>query len=125
MDINNKGVVEFFDDIYIPKEMLFEGCYYSVKDQVWIWNIDGTEEAKVFFELNEKIRFRVEKEVFFDIKPNLKELEAKERLLEEKGEETLLEEEAKKPQKEDDPAPYVILGSCQSDGMGLVAWWEE
>ncbi|XBW35734.1 hypothetical protein QEN19_001304 [Hanseniaspora menglaensis] len=123
---NVKGPIEFFEDIYIPKEMLFEGCYYSVEEKVWIWNIDGTDETKVFFDLNEKIRFRVEKEIFFDIKPNMKELEEKERLLEEKGEDAILaEEETNKTTNDDDPAPYIILGSCQSDGMGLVAWWEE
>ncbi|OBA27019.1 RNA polymerase C [Hanseniaspora valbyensis NRRL Y-1626] len=113
------------NNIYIPKEMLFEGCYYSVEEKVWVWNIDGTEETKVFFDLNEKIRFRIEKEIFFDIKPNVKEMEEKERLLEEKGEEAIEAEEANKASNEDDPAPYIILGSCQSDGMGLVAWWEE
>ncbi|GMM40896.1 hypothetical protein FOG51_01759 [Hanseniaspora uvarum] len=121
-----KGSVEFFDDIYIPKEMLFEGCYFSVEEQIWVWNTDGNDETKVFFDLNEKIRFRVEKEIFFDIKPNMKELQEKERLLEEKGEDALNDEDSEgKVGSDDDPAPYIIIGSCQTDGMGLVAWWEE
>lgn len=75
--------------------------------------------------MNEKVRFRVEKEIFFDIKPNMKEIQEKERLLEEKGEDALTDDTNEKVASDDDPAPYIIIGSCQSDGMGLVAWWEE
>lgn len=92
--------MEFFNDIHVPKALLFEECTFIAKEQAWIWNVD--EETKLYLDQNEKIRFRVEQEIFTEqipLKP---------------GEES--HESRKQP-------PYVILGSCQADGMGLVAWW--
>ncbi|SCV05519.1 LANO_0H09274g1_1 [Lachancea nothofagi CBS 11611] len=105
-----------FDDIFIPHKMLFEGCYYSPDDSAWVWPTD--EETKLYFDVNEKIRFRVEQEIFVDVKPKSpKEREAEEQ---EQNEDPAQD---KKPKAEKPPA-YALLGSCQTDGMGLVGWWE-
>ena len=113
------SLLGIFDDIFIPQNMLFEGCYYTPEESAWIWPMD--EETKLYFDVNEKIRFRIEREVFVDVKPKSpKERELEERAqleneIEGKNEET--------PQNEKTPA-YALLGSCQTDGMGLVSWWE-
>ncbi|SCV99527.1 LAFE_0A05116g1_1 [Lachancea fermentati] len=106
-----------FDDIFIPQKMLFEGCYYSPDDNAWVWPMDA--ETKLYLDVNEKIRFRVEQEVFVAVKPK----SPKERELEEQMEqdETLLDDQKQQVEK---PPAYALLGSCQTDGMGLVGWWE-
>lgn len=106
-----------FEDIFIPQKMLFEGCYYSPDDNAWVWAMN--EDTKLYFDVNEKIRFRVEQEVFVDVKPK----SPRERELEEQMEqdEKMAEEEKGKSEK---PPAYALLGSCQTDGMGLVSWWE-
>lgn len=106
-----------YDDIFIPQKMLFEGCYYSPDDSAWVWPMD--EETKLYFDVNEKIRFRVEQEVFVDVKPKSpKEREAEEQM---EQDENSTEEQKAKIEK---PPAYALLGSCQTDGMGLVGWWE-
>ncbi|AAS51276.1 ACR049Wp [Eremothecium gossypii ATCC 10895] len=117
----NEGIkvslLGMFDDIFIPAKMLFEGSYYSVDDSAWVWQMD--EETKLYFDVNEKIRFRVEQEVFVDVKPKSpREQELEEQL---KEKDTLTEEEKRLVEK---PPAYALLGSCQTDGMGLVSWWE-
>ncbi|CCF59762.1 hypothetical protein KAFR_0H03520 [Kazachstania africana CBS 2517] len=105
------SLLGLFDDIFIPKNMLFEGCYFEPNDLAWIWPMD--EETKLYFDVNEKVRFRVEKEIFVDVKPKApREQEQDEQ-----------EEEAQDKAVEKSPA-YALLGSCQTDGMGLVSWWE-
>lgn len=97
------SLLGLFDEIFIPKNLLFEGSYYSPVDSAWVWPMD--EETRLYFDINEKIRFRVEQEVFVDVKPP-----------------------DPRQRSEDDgqtraPA-YALIGSCQTDGMGLVSWWE-
>lgn len=122
------SLLGLFDDIFIPHKMLFEGCHFSPEDSAWVWTMD--EDTKLYFDVNEMIRFRVEKEVFVDVKPKSpKELEAEEEA-ETKRQQALLDgtttqdpstEEENKVEK---PPAYAILASCQTDGMGLVSWWE-
>ncbi|CCE65884.1 hypothetical protein TPHA_0N01030 [Tetrapisispora phaffii CBS 4417] len=101
-----------FEDIFIPKNMLFEGCHFSVNENAWVWPMD--EDTELYFDINEKIRFRVEQEVFIDVKPKSPKERDQEEKAKENGE---LETTEKLPS-------YAILGSCQTDGMGLVSWWE-
>lgn len=111
------SLLGLFDEIFIPQNMLFEGCYYSVEESAWVWVMG--DETKLYFDVNEKIRFRVEQEVFVDIKPKSpRKRELEEQL---KQKEDLTEEEKIKFEK---PPAYALLGSCQTDGLGLVSWWE-
>ncbi|AET41534.1 DNA-directed RNA polymerase III subunit RPC25 Ecym_8251 [Eremothecium cymbalariae DBVPG len=111
------SLLGLFDDIFIPENMLFEGCYFSVDDNAWVWPMDS--DTKLYFDINEKIRFRIEQEVFVDVKPKSpKEREIEEQLREK---EELIAAEQRKLQV---PPTYALLGSCQTDGMGLVSWWE-
>lgn len=49
--------MEFFDNVFIPKTMLFEGTQFIIKEQAWVWKND---EYSLYLDTNEKIRFRVE-----------------------------------------------------------------
>lgn len=53
--------MEFFDNVFIPKAMLFEGTQFIVQEQAWVWKND---EYSLYLDINEKIRFRVEEVVF-------------------------------------------------------------
>ncbi|CCK71636.1 DNA-directed RNA polymerase III subunit RPC25 KNAG_0H02220 [Huiozyma naganishii CBS 8797] len=110
MQVTLKG--QMFQDIFIPANMLFDNCYFLPNESAWVWAMD--DDNKLYFDINEMIRFRVEQEVFIDVKPSARDEAAKN---EEDNDET---GEKKKPAA----PPYAILGSCQTDGMGLVSWWE-
>lgn len=113
------SLLGLFKDIFIPEKMLFEGCYFSPADNAWVWPMD--EETKLYFDINEKIRFRVEQEIFVDVKPK----SPKERELEEQKQQQQLEDGEENDQTPiPKPPAYALLGSCQTDGMGLVGWWE-
>lgn len=47
------SLLGIFDDIFIPQNMLFEGCYYTPEESAWIWPMD--EETKLYFDVNEKL----------------------------------------------------------------------
>lgn len=103
--------MEFFNDIFIPKNLLFEGSEYSINDNAWIWDADGT---KLYLDINEKIRFRVEEEIFVNVKPKGPNIEDSQKT---NDDENNNDYENKQPS-------YVILGGCQTDGMGCVSWWD-
>lgn len=98
--------MEFFDDIYIPKSMLFDECIFVAKEQAWVWQSGGHD---FYIDTNEKIRFRVEQEFFTQHNPQKN---------------PNLLENTEEPANTNQVPPYSILGSCQADGMGLVSWWE-
>ncbi|CDK28623.1 unnamed protein product [Kuraishia capsulata CBS 1993] len=102
-----KVKLEFFNDIFIPGDYLFEGSVFSKEDNAWIWQPD--ESTKLYLDVNEKINFRVEEEMFTNVKP--------------KGPTNTVVDDETGEKKESVP-PYAIVGSCQTDGMGCVSWWE-
>ena len=92
---------------------MFENSVYSPKDNAWVWQMD--EDNKLYLDVNEKINFRVEEEVFNDVRP--------------KGPEnpTAFDDDSKKEseqKKKHSTPPYALVASCQTDGMGCVSWWE-
>lgn len=106
-DCSAEGIkvrMEFFDEIFIPKDYLFEACTFRPADKAWVWQPD--DETELFIDINEKIRFRVEEEIFVNIKPKSS--------LEALG---LDENPSKAP-------PFALIASCQTDGMGCVSWWD-
>lgn len=94
----------FFDDIFIPKNLLFESCYFKPVELAWVWKAD--EENELYIESNEKIRFRIEEEIFANIKPK-----------------SSVEASGIEEPKNKTP-PYAIVASCQAEGMGCVSWWD-
>lgn len=101
--------IGFFNDIFIPKALLFVNSHFSVDENAWIWKMD--EETTLYLDVNEKINFRIEEEIFTNVKP--------------KGPIgiTTNNDAANNPEKEQTP-PYAIIASCQTDGMGCCSWWE-
>lgn len=98
--------MEFFDDIFIPKNYIFENSVFKPADKAWVWEPD--EETKLYIDVNEMIRFRVEEEVFANIKPKLS------------SEALALDSE----QEQQRAPPYALIASCQTDGMGCTLWWD-
>lgn len=99
-----KVKVGFFDDIFIPKSYLFENCTFKLADKAWIWSPD--DENELYIDTNDKIRFRIEEEIFVNVKPKNSN-------------------EAMGLEVPDNKIPpYALLASCQTDGMGCVSWWD-
>lgn len=95
-----KVSVKFFDDIFVPKNYFFENCAFKPVEKAWVWRPD--EETELYIDVNERVRFRVEEEVFLNIKPR-----------------------PAGPDEEETTVPsYALIASCQTDGMGCVSWWE-
>ncbi|KAF3928167.1 hypothetical protein AA313_de0205391 [Arthrobotrys entomopaga] len=94
--------LDFFDEIFIPKDYLFEGSVFDHNEQVWVWRTEDGDE--LFFDKNETVRFRVEEEEFVDntpVDPALRDSLA----------------------DADMTPPYKLIGSCYQSGLGVVAWW--
>lgn len=120
------ALLGLFDDVFIPARMLFEGCRFSPDDGAWVWPMD--EDTLLYFDVNETVRFRVEQELFVEVKPRSPAEREEDERRQQERQQKLLEggsevEKDAQPEKETPPA-YAILGSCQTDGMGLVSWWE-
>lgn len=98
--------IGFFNDIFIPKALLFENSNFSIDENAWIWKMD--EDTTLYLDVNEKINFRIEEEVFTNVKP--------------KGPISVTTTNNDN-EKEQTPA-YAIIASCQTDGMGCCSWWE-
>lgn len=98
--------IGFFNDIFIPKALLFENSHFLIDENAWIWKMD--EDTTLYLDINEKITFRVEEEIFTNVKP--------------KGPTNSTEIQNNDETKEQTP-PYALIASCQTDGMGCCSWW--
>lgn len=101
LDCSLEGIkvnLGFFDEIFIPQSYLFENCEFKGVEKAWVWKPD--EDTELFIDIGEKVRFRIEQEVFYNVKPKVGEVQEK------------------------TTPPYVIYASCQTDGMGCVSWWD-
>ncbi|KAK9451179.1 RNA polymerase III subunit Rpc25-domain-containing protein [Limtongia smithiae] len=114
--------MDFFDDIFIPKEYLFESCIFIPREQAWVWRT----EHDLYLDTNERIRFRVEQEIFTDQSPQGPQL------IDPESGMTFGDSAAAKQQQmllqgsagQTVVSPYSLIGSCMSYGMGLVTWWD-
>lgn len=115
--------LDFFDDIFVPKNLLFAGSrlcvtifwflyllsliYHDTEDmscsdhteQVWVWESEGTP---LYFDKNESVRLRVESETWNDQLPTERDAEA--------DAATVVERKS----------PYSIQVSCPTIGDYLV-----
>jgi len=126
-DDNEDGIrlhLDFFEDIWVPKNLLFEGAYYAVpeppedlsqeqranwpKRKEWIWKPNDEEYA---FSLNERIRFRVEAEIWHDHTPQKLIMGDNGKLM--------------MPSSKDREVPYTIIASMAMNEMGPLFWWED
>ncbi|KAM3082975.1 DNA-directed RNA polymerase III complex subunit Rpc25 [Clarireedia jacksonii] len=90
----------FFDEIFVPANMLPEGSHFNHNEQIFVWINDGQE---FFFDNQESVRFRVDSEEWVDQAPI-------------------------GPVKPDNPvkkeAPYRIIASMEEVGLGPCLWWD-
>ena len=137
LDHDTTGIrlsMDFFYDIWVPAESLFEGSVYRFRDDghVWIWETEDGQEF--FYDCNEVVRFRVEEEVWNDHAPSRPP-----------GEEDEDDESEVNVAKGEDRAsngahyaydadgnrvkikevPYTIIGSMASPTLGPIFWWKE
>ena len=95
---------EFFDNIFVPETMLFEGCYYNEDESVWIWQ---SGETPIYFDNGTNVHARIEKETWQDAM-QVDEKKAK-----------IVNGTGAVPQK----VPYAIEASMAEMGLGGVEWW--
>jgi len=101
----------FFEDIVIPPHKLQHPSRFDQMEQAWVW-IYKTEDGKIhdlFMDAGEVIRFRVVKEMFTET-PLPSALNAPHDISE-------------KPEAIN-TAPYILHGSIDEPGLGLLTWWE-
>ncbi|KAI4237190.1 MAG: hypothetical protein L6R40_005968 [Gallowayella cf. fulva] len=58
--------LDFFDDIFVPSNLLFSNTTFNSQEQCWVWSNEGQE---YFYDKNEWVRFRVEQEHWTDLSP--------------------------------------------------------
>ena len=99
--------VGFFSDIFVPEHLLQEPSVFDEAEQLWVWMYQG--EQKMFMDLEEPIRVRVQS-VRFPDQPRcangLSELGSL-------GGAT----------PDGTFAPLVVQGDINADGLGLLSWW--
>jgi len=115
--------IELFDDITVPgPNNLLEPATYSLKDHVWVWTSE--DGGKYHFDKNERVRFRIEEEIWqdqaadeeggiiaVDREPDSGDTEAARRKRE--------EDERKRRGK----TPWRLVASMAQGGMGILRWW--
>lgn len=94
--------MDFFFDIFVPAGAMFKDTEYMPSEDAWVWNSQGTQ---LFFDKHETVRFRVEEERWIDLSPEKQEPSTSE------------------AQEEPRRVPYQIMGSMQSEGLGVLCWW--
>ena len=104
----------FFEDILIPPEGLQHPSRFDEADQVWVWQYPAGEpdgaSHDLYMDQGEEIRFRVAEQVFTDTSPTAPETPDSVNNIQNPA------EEVKK-------IPYMIHGTVNEPGLGLVSWW--
>ncbi|KYN39973.1 DNA-directed RNA polymerase III subunit RPC8 [Trachymyrmex septentrionalis] len=101
----------FFEDIVIPPHKLQHPSRFDQMEQAWVW-IYKTEDGKthdLFMDAGEVIRFRVVKEIFTEA-PLPSVLNASQDISEKA--------------ETNNAAPYILHGSIDEPGLGLLTWWQ-
>lgn len=121
--------LEFFDDVVVPPTSLPAGAEFDPEEGVWVWKYDGNP---FYIDRNERIRVRVESEVFHDSGVNNSVLASatdgrgktmqtpvpSDKEAKTQGS-TAIEASSEKP-----IPPYSITASINESGLGLVSWWK-
>ena len=120
---------DFFTDIFVPFEKLPDKCVYEPNEKLWVWQVptsgDDDEEASesqtgeekesqyesMYFDNHEMVRVQVVDEEWHDLSPD-GPVEAPE----EPEEDALVVKKT---------PPYRIIGSMQSEGLGVCLWWDQ
>ncbi|KAJ9615586.1 DNA-directed RNA polymerase III complex subunit Rpc25 [Cladophialophora chaetospira] len=109
---NPEGIrisMRFFDDIFVPATMLFEGVYYDADEKTWIWPMEEEDVDDLFLDAGEIVNFRVESEKWNDQAPAAPKARS--------------QGEPEPNPAVADKVPYSIEGSMTEPGLGGVHWW--
>lgn len=105
---------DFFEDVVVPPETLFEGTKWSQDEsgmQLYIWEqeIEGEEQPnQYFFDRAESCLYRVEEEQWHDMTPQRQD-----------PPDAFSHPEESEGRK----VPYLIRGSMMLSGLGPTLWW--
>ncbi|KAL8663771.1 MAG: hypothetical protein Q9202_003585 [Teloschistes flavicans] len=64
--LNVNVSLDFFDDIFVPSNLLFPESTFNGQEQCWVWSNEGQE---YFYDKTDWVRFRVEQEHWTDLAP--------------------------------------------------------
>lgn len=106
--------VDFFEDLLVPPETLFEGSTWEKDDSgtmtfVWRTEAGGGAHNEFFFDNAESCMVRIEEEQWHDVSPDA------------------LRSQSYVTQEEEENAsrmpPYLVRGSMMHTGLGPTLWW--
>lgn len=110
----------FFDDIVVPPSHLFPDTEYRADEAVFIWTNEG---QPYYFDENERVRFRVEEEIWQDQTPG--DGEGKPGTKEPAGDADVAANMgvAEMDEVKNRRCPWRIVASMQQGGLGVLEWW--
>ena len=91
---------DFFDEIFVPANMLPPNSSFNHQDQLWIWDNDN---EMFYFDHHEAVRFRIESENWVDQAPM---------------------GPTEKEEGVEKASPYTIEASMADAGLGPCLWWD-
>ena len=109
----------FFDDVFVPAHLLQDPSNFDDKEKLWVWEYQGDAKQKMHFDLEEKIRVRVQS-VRFPDHPTRDARRGGEDVV--MATRSALEGGAGEPHRF---APMVVVADVNADGLGLVSWWAD
>jgi len=128
---NSDGIfasVDFFDEIFVPGNLLQSPSKFDEKEQLWYWEYEN-EDGKhpLYIELGETIRFRVIGESFVDTSPtgpkDASVIEAANPMHQHKLQQQQQQQLVETASKEEKRIPYSLTASVSEPGLGLLSWW--
>lgn len=102
----------FFDDVFIPATAMPHPSRFDEKEQRWVWEVEAEEgKNELAMDVDDDIRFRVVSETFTDTSPT--------------GPVGTAGGQAAEGDVEDGGkrCPYLLMGSINESGLGLLCWW--
>lgn len=101
----------FFDDIIIPPTYLQHPSRFDETEQAWVWEYDTGDGDKhdLFMDAGELVRFKVTSEMFSETCPS------------NQGPAT---SKSESKENSENKVPYLITGSINEPGLGLLSWWD-
>lgn len=117
---------ELFDDITVPgPSNLLDPSRFDPKEKTWVWTSE--DDSQFFFDKGERVRFRVEEEIWTDLGEDdeggnmLSEAERAALVGDDDDEATRKRKEEEKRRK--NRTPWRLVASMAQGGMGVLSWW--
>ncbi|KAK5640053.1 hypothetical protein RI129_010864 [Pyrocoelia pectoralis] len=99
-----------FYDIIIPPTYLQHPSRFDETEQAWVWEYDTGDGSKhdLFMDAGESIRLKVTAETFNETCPST----------------AFVPIATDSAEKTENKTPYIITGSINEPGLGLLTWWD-